>query len=358
MITIFRQKISIVLFLMIPFLASTTVLQASEIDNSKPELVLLNWSEYMDPDLVKKFETKHDVVVKHIYFESDDYRDNYMLETQGKGIDIICINGVKISTYVKQNWILPLTEKEVTNLKHIDKKWLTMFDDAEGYVMPYFWGTTGIAYRKDLVKGKITSWKDLFYPKEELRGKIVMIGAHRDLIGAALLALGYSINSTSFEELKQAKDLLLKQKEYVKNYEYLALDENSSMVTGETYMAMGYSGDILMLQEHDENIEYVVPEEGTELWGDYMAVSTASLKKDLAYQFLNFINQPAHAAQMAEWVSYATPNKAAEKLLPAEFLSDSLKYPPKEVLEKSEIYKKLPPRVTRYRNEIFSRVTQ
>lgn len=358
MMTIIKHKVSILLFLMIPFLASSGVLQAAETDNTKPELVLLNWSEYIDPDLVKKFEDKHDVVIKDIFFESDDYRDNYMLETQGKGIDIIVVNGVKINPYIKQNWIVPITEKEVPNLKHIDKKWFTIFDGADGYVMPYFWGTTGIAYRKDLVKHKITAWKDIFYPKEELHGKIVMIGANRDLIGAALLALGYSVNSISFEELKQAKDLLMKQKPFVKNYDYISLDETSVMVTGEVFASMGYSGDILMLQEHNENIEYIVPDEGTELWMDFMVVSKASPNKELAYQFLNFINQPEHAAQMAEWVNYATPNKAAEKLLPAEFLSDPLKYPPKEVMDKSEIYKKLPPRVIRYRNEIFSRVTQ
>ena len=341
--TAFLKIIKNLIFLL-TLLATSAAVFAAQNETTKRELVILNWSEYMDPDLVKKFEDKNNVKVKSIYFESDDYRDNYMLETQGKGIDIIVINGAKIGNYVKQKWVVPLTEKEVPNLKHIDKKWLSMFKLSEGYVIPYFWGTTGIAYLKDLVKKKITSWNDILNPDESLRGKISMIGAHRDLIGVALLALGYSINSTSFTELKKAKELLLKQKPYVGDYDYISLDETSTMVKGDVHISMGYSGDILQLREHDKNIEYVVPKEGTALWVDYMVVGSSSVNNDIAFQFINFLNQPSNAAKQAEWVRYATPNTAAEKLLPAEFLSDSLIYPPKEVLDKSEIYKELPPR--------------
>lgn len=330
------------------------------IENSKPqkELVLLNWPEYVDPDIISKFEKKYNVIVKSIFFESDDYRDNYILETKGKGIDIIVINGARIRTYVNQNWIAPLTEKQVPNLKFIDKKLLTIFESSEGHVIPYFWGTTGIAYRKDLVKGKVTSWKDLFQPQEAQRGKIAMIGAHRDLIGLALKSLGYSINSTSFKELNEAKALLLKQKPYVKAYDYITMGKDSSMVKGDIHMSMGYSGDILSLRQHNKNIVYVVPEEGTALWVDFMVVSKASTNKDIAYKFLNFINEPTHAAQQAKYTNYATPNLAAKKLIPQKVLSDELIYPPESVLIKSETYRRLPPRVTRFENEIFSRVTQ
>lgn len=340
------------------FFFHPSILIAEHSKNSKRELTILNWSEYVDPTVIKKYEKKYNTVVKQIYFESDDYRDNYILETQGKGVDIIVLNGVRIKTYVKQNWIAPLTEKEVPNLRHIDKKWMTIFEASEGHVIPYFWGTTGIAYRKDLVKGKVNSWKDLFQPREAQRGKVAMIGAHRDMIGLALKSLGYSINSTNFKELKEAKAILLKQKPYIKSYDYITLDNDSSMVKGDVHMSMGYSGDILTLMEHNKNIVYVVPSEGTALWIDFMAVSEASSNKDIAYQFLNFINQPEHAAQQAEYINYATPNKEAEKLLPAEMLSNKLIYPPADVLKKSETYQRLPPRVTRFTNEIFSRVIQ
>ncbi|MGB5539142.1 MAG: spermidine/putrescine ABC transporter substrate-binding protein [Gammaproteobacteria bacterium] len=343
------------LFLLLP---GFSLLHAADANSAKQELVFLNWSEYMDPALIKRFEELHHATVTEIYFESDDYRDNYMLETQGKGIDVIVVNGIQMRSYVEQGWLAPLSAKEVPNLEYIDKKWLTLFADAEGYAVPLFWGTSGIVYRKDLVGREIRGYRDLFNPDEAWRGKIVMVGSSRDVIGAALKALGYSLNSTSFEELEEAKQQLMKQKPFVKEYAYITLDETSSLVSGDAYISMIYSGDALMLQEHSDNIEYVVPEEGSELWIDHLVVSQASRKKNLAYQFVNFLNEPENAAQLAKFVYYATPNMAAEKLLPQEYLSDKIIYPPKEVLDKSEIYTQLPPRVTRIRNEIFLGIVQ
>lgn len=352
----FKRYLNVLIYLFLLAVPTNMVLAAAS--ESKRELVILNWPEFIDPEIVEKFEQKYNVTIKDIFFESDDYRDNYMHEIQGKGVDLIMVNGLKVSAYIRQNWVAPLTIKEVPNLKHIETKWLNLYESTEGYVLPYFWGTSGIAYRKDLIKSKVTSWMDLFQPNEALRGKIVMIGSHRDLIGAALKAKGYSLNSTSYKELKEAKELLLNQKPYVAGYEYITLDENSPMAKGDVHVAFGYSGDILTLKKHAKNVEYVLPKEGGNLWVDYWMVANASHNKDMAYRFLNFINQPAYAAQLAEWAHYASPNKAAEKLLPAEFLSNKLIYPPKDTLNKSEVFKPLPPRVKRYTKEIFSHVTQ
>ena len=333
-----------------------TSLSSAQSDTA--ELVLLNWSEYIDPEVVAEFEQRYNVKVKEIYFESDDYRDNYMLETQGEGLDVIVVNGIQMRMYRQQGWIAPITEKDVPNLKHIDKQWLTMFEGADGYAVPYFWGTSGIAYREDLVERDITSWKDLFHLDDRMRGKVAMGGSSRDLIGMALKALGYSLNSTSFKELEEAKQLLLRQKPFVAEYGYIELDETSVLATGEMHMAMVYSGDALMLHDVNDKIGYVVPEEGSEIWVDQMVVGSASQNKELAYKFLDFLNEPEIAARIAEFVYYATPNLAAEKLLPEEFLNDEVIYPPKAVLEKCEPFKRLPPRVTRFRNEIYSLVTR
>lgn len=340
------------------FLIAVHIVYASDDDASRRVLTILNWSEYMDPELVEKFEKKYNVVFKEVYFESDDYRDNYMLETGGEGVDVTVVNGIQLRLYRRENWIAPLTENNVPNLKHIENKWLTMFEGADGYAVPHFWGTTGIAYRKDLVKSKVTGWSDLVRPEEELRGKIAMPSSSRELFAMALKSLGYSINSTSFSELEEAKKLLMQLKPHVREYAYISLDENSSMVKGEVLMTMLYSGDALMLMEVDDNIEYVVPEEGSEFWVDYMVVNKASKNKGLAYQFINFINEPAHAAQLASYVYYASPNMAAEKLLPEEFTSDSTIYPSQEVLNKTETYARLPPKVTRFINEAFSQIVE
>lgn len=330
---------------------------ASAADNPK-ELVFLNWSDYMDPELIKEFQQKHGVKIREAYFETDEMRDEKLVATDGSGYDLAVVNGPALHAYAKRNWLAPLDRTNVPNLQHLDTKYLDAFPSAAGHVAPYFWGTTGIAYRKDKITEPVTSWKQMFQPADALRGKIVMIKDSRDLIGMALKALGYSANSTDKKALAEAEQLLLAQKPYVKTYSYLSLSKDSVLVTGEAWMAMMYSGDALMVKEFHPDIEYVVPEEGGNLWVDYLVVMRASPRQELARKFIDFLLEPKNAARLAQFVYYATPNRAAEKLLPKDFLADPVIYPPRSVLEKSESYNIYPPRVQKRRNNIFTRVTR
>jgi len=340
------------------FVSSVAFAADSSLHPEPRELVLLNWSEYIDPDLVEKFEKQFNVKFREVYFESDDLRDDMMLETDGMGYDLALVNGISVDLYRKRGWLSPVSETQIPNLKHIDSRWLDAFPGLKGYTVPYFWGTMGIAYRKDLVPAPLTSWMDILQPAESLRGRIGMVENSRDALGMALKALGYSANSTDSKQIKAAEQLLLAQKPYVKTYTYIALNEESALVTGDIIATMIYSGDALMVQEHHEEIDYVVPTEGGNIWVDYLVVLENSRNKELARAFLNFLNEPENAAQLAEFVYYATPNKGAEKLLPAEFLEDPVIYPSEAVLSKSEFYKPLPPRAMKKRNIAFSRALQ
>lgn len=323
---------------------------------AKNELIVLNWSEYMDQELKKEFEQKFNATVKEVYFETDEMRDELLVNTNATGYDVVICNGPPINTYVRQKWLAPLTEANVPNLKYIDKQWLDAFRFANGYAVPIAWGTTGIAYRKDKISEPVTSWMQMFKPKKELRGKIIMIKDSRDTIGMALKALGYSYNSADKKELGEAKKLLVAQKPFVKGYSYITVTEKSALVTGEAWMAMVYNGDALVVQEHEPNIAYVLPGEGGGLWADYLVVLKSSPRKELAQKFINFLVEPKNSARFAEFAYYATPNKAAEKFLPKEFLEDKAIYPSKQILEKSEFQEIISPRAAKIRNRIFSTV--
>ena len=320
------------------------------------ELVLLNWSEYLDPELIEKFEQQSGIKVKEAYFESDDLRDDMMLETDGKGFDLVMINGVTVQTYVKKGWLAQVGPARVPNLVHVDDHWRDMFPGTRDYAVPYFWGTLGIAYRADLVETPPKRWMDILRPDESLRGKIGMVESARELMGVALKSLGHSVNSADSNEIKAATTLLMEQKPYVKDYTYIALNEDSSLVSGEMVSAIVYSGDALMVREYNEEIAYVVPEEGSNLWVDYLAVLNGSNRKELAWKFINFLNEPENAAQLAEYVYYATPNKAAEELLPAEFLEDEIIYPNAAIMTKSEPFERLPARAEKKRQTAFARI--
>lgn len=336
-------------------ITSFQVVKAAE---TKPELVILNWSEYIDPEMVAAFEKQYGAIVRHIYFESDDDRDQILLQTAGSGFDLILANGAVISSYRKRGWIQPLPLKKIPNIKLIEKYWLNSFEPAIGYGIPYFWGTLGIAYRKDLVSEPITSWKQFFNPTEELHGKILMVKSSKDAIGMALKSLGYSANSENSEELRQAEKLLLKFKAYIDRYGYVALDESSSLVKGSIVAATVYGGDALNAAEFNENIVYVLPEEGGNIWVDFFCISADAKQPELAAAFIDFINQPKWAAKNAEEMYLATPNEGAKKLLSSEILNDPVIYPNQDKLARSEFYKDLSPRASRKRASIFSRIVK
>lgn len=333
-----------------------SIMAGSSDEAAKQELVFLTWSEYMDPDLIKEFEEKYKAKIKFVYFETEDKREQLLALTMGKGYDVVLASGIRVESYIMRNWLVPLNSAQIPNIKHIDQKWLSANPKVSAYAVPYLWGTMGIAYRKDLIKEEVTSWKQLFEPVEKLRGKIMMINDTRDAIGMALKSLGYSANSTSSEELAKAEKLLIAQRPFVKRYGYLVLTEESGLLKGDFHMAMLYNGDALTLQDLGPHVGFSVPVEGTNIWCDFLMVMEASPRKDLAMSFINFLNEPENAARLAEYVNFASPNKSALKLLPQEHLKNPIIYPDKEVLDRSEFYKMLPPRVQKKYNTIFSKI--
>ncbi len=320
------------------------------------EITFLNWAQYMDPDLISEFEKATNIKVKEVYFKANEVRDKLMTQTNGLGYDLVMVNAGKLNLYKKQKWLAHITKKQVPNLKNIDPRWWEEFKEAKGFAVPYSWGTLGIAYRSDLVKHVPNSWMDLFKPKEELKGKILMTSGTDELIGTALKALGHSLNSENREELAAAEALLLSQKPYVKNYGYLTLDETSGIVLGDIIAAQTFNGDALALKELNENIEYITPKEGTNIWSDYIVVMNSSRKKEQSYQFINFLNQAKNAAKLAEYIYYATPNYPAHSFLSKEFLNNTIVYPDDATLSGSELFQTLQPLSRKLRNQMYSRI--
>lgn len=321
-------------------------------------LRLFIWEDYFPESVIKSFEDTHGIRVEQVYYETDDLKDETMINTNGgEGMDLVVGSRASFREYVKYGWLSPYPEQPPANLQHIAKRWLP--DGAlAGVAVPYFWGTVGIGYRKDKVPAPLTDWMDLFRPAKELSQKIMMTNDSRETLGLALKSLGYSINSTSKSELKAAEALLMSQKPFVKAYSYPRLDESSQLVTGEIWASLLYNGDAIILRELNENIEFVIPSSGTYLWLDDIAVLKKSTKQQQAWQFINYINEPKVAAAIASYLYYATPNKAAQEHLEKSFLEDKRIYPSQEILENSEFFKPLTARQSKQRNDIFLKVIQ
>ncbi len=321
-----------------------------------PVLRVLTWADYIDPAVVREFEAQRQARVEFTYFESDQVRDARLVAAQGQGFDVAVVDGVAIDTYRKRGWLAPLDAARAPNLKHVDAAWIDAYPGSRGYAAPYFWGTLGIAYRKDLVPEPVTSWMQLFRPGPALRGRIVVNRDSRELVGMALKALGFSYNTDDRAQILQAEGLLREQQPFVKTYGYPALTARSALVTGQVTAAMIFNGDALMLREHHPEIAFALPREGGELWVDYLAVLASSPRRDLAVALVDFLNRPRIAARVAAFVHYATPNRAAEQFLPREFFQDPVIYPGQEQLRRSEFPRQLPARALKLTNTVAARL--
>ena len=322
------------------------------------EIVLLSWEDYVAPELLAQFTKATGTKVRVVTFEDDGERDKLLVAANAGDFDLICVNHTALGAYRGSGWLAPVGAAEVPNLRHVERRWFERVPEADGYGVPYFWGTTGIAYRKDLVDRELQHWKDLLDPSPALAGAIAMTTNARDLTGVALKALGYSVNSSDPVQLKEAEALLLKQRPAVRNYNYeLAVErEKSALITGQTKAALAFNGDALQLQALEPRVVYVVPAEGTSLWIDFLAVAAQSTRKADAFALLDFLNQPDVAARNARHVNFASPNKAAQAVLPPAFLGNPTIYPPASVLEHAEFEQELPPRAQKRVNELVARV--
>ncbi|MCG6860404.1 MAG: spermidine/putrescine ABC transporter substrate-binding protein [Chromatiaceae bacterium] len=325
-------------------------------ESGRRVLNLLTWSDYLDEDLVSRFEERFNAKLAFTFFETDARR-NEMLARQGPGgFDLAIVDTSDIPVLKKKGWIAPFDPAQITNLGRLHPRCRSGREEVDDYGIPYFWGTQGIAYRSDLVDQPITRWMQLFRPAEQLRGKIVMIDDPWDLFGMALKALGKSMNSENSEDWDAAGRLVHTQKAYVGHYGYIAIDEGSGLVTGKVLAAQIYNGEALSLQEHNKDIVYAHPEEGSSYWVDHWVLFRQAPQPELAHAFLDFLNDPRNAAANAQTVYFATCNKSAEALLPREFLADPIIYPPPDVMRRLEPYRILSPRTTRKVNSLYTQI--
>ena len=336
------------------FITSMTFAQQAE-----KELVLYNWEAFMPEQILDEFYQETGYKIRQVYYDSDELKDELIYTTNGQGMDLVIGSGYGFIQYMDKGGILAKVPiDQLPNIKHIDPIWLNKHPKIKDFALPIIWGTNGIIYRKDLVDHDVSSWMDLLQPKASLHNKIVMLDDVRDLMGAALLALGYSINSSNPKHILAAGKLLKSQKPYVKSYLYVGIAVDSELLTGNVHMTYGYNGDAIILKEFNQNIEYVIPKEGTVLWSDHIAVLEVSKNKDMAFRFINFINEPKRAAFLAEEFGSASTNKSAEQFMSQAHLSNPLIYPPKELVEKSEFYEILSGRVTSMYNTAYNNAKQ
>ena len=325
-------------------------LNSSQGYSSGNTLTIFNWGDYINSDLVDHFEKETGIKVIYETFDSNEAMMT-KIEQGGTTYDIAVPSEYMIDKMRQEDLLIPLDHSKLPNLKNIDQRFMDLpFDPENKYSIPYFWGTVGIVYNPSMIGGKkIESWNDLWDP--ELKNQILLIDGAREVMGMGLNSLGYSLNDTNPEHLEEAKrklDTLTPNVKAVVGDESRMLLENQEAAIG-----LVWSGVASEIMYENEDLEYVVPEEGSNLWFDNMVIPKTAKNVEAAHQFINFMLDAEVAAENTEYVSYSTPNKEALKYMPEDMVSDERFYPPPELTEKLEVYENLGKKNLAYYNELF-----
>lgn len=313
-------------------------------------LTVYNWGEYIDPDLIKQFEKETGI---NVIYETFDSNEGMMgkIEQGGTSYDITVPSEYMVEMMREKDLLIPLDYDKIPNIKNIDPYFRNLpFDPNSTYSIPYFWGTLGIAYNPSLLDGQtFESWDNLW--DTSLKQEAVLVDSAREVIGMSLNSLGYSLNSTNVDELREATDKL---KTLSPNIKAVIGDEvTQMMMNNEAAVSLIWSGQAADMMSENEDITYVVPEEGSNLWFDNIVIPKTVKNIDGAYEFINFMLRPEVAAQNADYVGYSTPNKEALSLLDPEVVSDERYYPDEEARDHLEVYKDLGLEMLGTYNEFF-----
>lgn len=319
--------------------------------NSGAKVVTIyNWGDYIDPDLLKKFEKEYGYKVIYETFDSNEAMIT-KIEQGGTAYDIAIPSEYMIQKMMKQDLLLKLDHQKIKDLDNIDERFLNIdFDEGNQYSVPYFWGTLGIIYNDKFIDEKdMKHWDDLWAP--ELKNNVMLIDGAREVIGLTLNSDGHSLNSKNDNELA---DVSKKLTGLTNNVKAIVADEiKMYMINEESAAAVTFSGEASEMLDNNEHLHYVIPEEGSNLWFDNIVIPKTAKNIDGAYDFINFMLVPENAAANAEYIGYSTPNKKAKTLLPKEITEDEQFYPSEETMANLEVYEDLGAKYLEVYNDRF-----
>lgn len=323
-----------------------------------------SWGEYIDEDLITRFEEETGIRVNYQTAESNEALYS-LIKMGGADFDVIVPSDYMIARLIEEDMLAELDYDNIPNFDLIDDTYKHLSYDPENkYTVPYTWGALGIIYNTAMVSEPITSWSAMFDP--QYAGQVLMINNSRDAIGAALLSLGYSLNTTDESQLEEAFNLI-KQAKDNGVYQAFVMDEVfGKMEGGNAAIAMYYAGDYLTMLENNEDLAFVIPEEGSNWFVDAMCVLKSSQHKDEAEEWINFIaSTDANLANM-DYIWYASPNAEALEEYPAYYqeVNDEeldpelyeIMAPSEQTLARCELYENLPKATLRLYDSLWTRL--
>lgn len=302
-----------------------------------------NWTDYIDPEVLTMFEEECGVEVVYDTFSSNEDL-LAKLQAGATGYDLIVPSDYMVSIMRELDMLKEVDHSNIPNLANLYPRFAEApYDPGNVYSVAYQWGTTGIGYNLEATGEIPDSWDWIFDPEKvsQLDGKISLLNDQREVIGAALKYLGYSMNSVEPAELEEAKQTILAIKPYVATFDSDSFGD--ILVSGEVVIGHGWSGGYFqdIYASDNENLGYVIPQEGGVIWTDNLAIPNTAPNPYTAEVLINYLLDPEIGAMISNFNYYASPNQAAEAFIEDEVIADPGIYPSEETLAKMEFLTEL-----------------
>ncbi len=311
-----------VICLLCSLLAASVLTGCGAKKGSGNEVYVYNWGEYIDPDTLDMFEEETGI---HVVYDEFDTNETMYPKVAGgaSAYDVICPSDYMIKKMSDNGLLQELNFDNIPNAKkNIGAQYFEQseqFDPGNKYSVPYCWGTVGILYNTTMVDDPVTSWSILW--NEKYADDILMQRSVRDALMVPLKLKGYSMNTLNKDELEEAKELLIEQAPLVQAY---VIDEvRDKMIGNEAALGVIYSGEAIYTQRENPDLEYVIPEEGTNVWIDSWVIPKNAPNVANAEKFIDFMCRPDIALLNFEYITYSTPNDAARDLIEDEDIRNS-----------------------------------
>ena len=307
-------------------------------------LHLYTWADYISPEVVEKFEKQQGCKVVIDTFDSNESMFA-KFKAGATGYDVVFPTAYMIQVMHAQGMLATLDHKLIPNLPNIDPVVLAKVkDQTMEHSVPYTLAYACIAVRKDKVKDAAATWA--MFDRPALAGRVTLLDDMRESIGAALKSLGHSINTRDDAQLTAARDVLIRWKKNIARFDNEGY--KSGIDSAEFLLVHGYSGDLFQVQMENPKVEIMIPREGVTIGCDAMVIPTTAKQVALAHAFINFVLDPAIAAENMEWMGYYCPNKPALAKVSAEFLKNPAITIPAELQAKCEVIEDLGPDLAKY----------
>ena len=338
-----QKAVHFVLRKVVPAIMAVVVIAGGIFYSSKEDLsgtnqvIVYNWGEYLDPEVITLFEKETGINVVYEEFETNEIMYP-KVQSGAIAYDVVCPSDYMIQRMIENDLLAELNFDNIPNIKNIGQEYFKQsrqFDSENKYSVPYCWGTVGILYNKTMVDEPIDSWSVLW--DEKYKDSILMQDSVRDAFAVALKYKGHSLNSTDLDELEEAKELLIKQKPLVQAY---VIDQvRDKMIGNEAAIGVIYSGEAIYTQLENPNLEYVIPKEGSNVWIDSWVIPKNAKHKENAEDFINFLCRPDIAKMNFDYITYSTPNTAARELIEDPAIRNSkIAFPDASELERCETF--------------------